>query len=317
MLGDLSTQLSAFPCLGYTTSCGVFSLRPVTCVKISRGHGLTFEKDWNSAVLILRYWVSDSTVPSYAWALIFWVVFSVITLLGVGVYGELEYYFGMFKFLSLIILFILSIVANVGGFGGDYIGFRYWTKPDGCFLPRCLVPSGPLTLPGPIIHGINGFGQVFVLAAAYYVGTEIISLAGGEARNPKRDIPRVRLFFSGVSVSRHLEANSSSVFPLEHQLCRLPDPGRIHRHAILPRPHLPFLFPPSAQRRFRRGFLPIHHRLRSRGLEVGWTFCQRSDPRRIRLCGEWRCLCAVPYRILSGTVQPGPQDLRQDHISRR
>ncbi|OAP62384.1 hypothetical protein AYL99_04587 [Fonsecaea erecta] len=129
--------------------------------------------DWNSAILILRYWVPESKFPSYAWALIFWAVFSVVTLLGVNVYGELEYFFGMFKFLSLIILFILSIVADVGGFGGGYIGFRYWTKPT-----------------GPIIHGIDGFGQVFVLAAAYYVGTEIISLAGGESRNPKKDIPK-------------------------------------------------------------------------------------------------------------------------------
>ncbi|EXJ78582.1 hypothetical protein A1O1_08983 [Capronia coronata CBS 617.96] len=129
--------------------------------------------DWNSAILILRYWVPESSFPSYAWALIFWAVFSVITLLGVNVYGELEYFFGMFKFLSLIILFILSIVANVGGFGGGYVGFRYWTKPN-----------------GPIIHGIDGFGQVFVLAAAYYVGTEIISLAAGESRNPKKDVPR-------------------------------------------------------------------------------------------------------------------------------
>ncbi|KIX95941.1 uncharacterized protein Z520_08196 [Fonsecaea multimorphosa CBS 102226] len=129
--------------------------------------------DWNSAILILRYWVPESSFPSYGWALIFWVVFSVVTLLGVNVYGELEYYFGMFKFLSLIILFVLSIVADVGGFGGGYIGFRYWTKPT-----------------GPIIHGIDGFGQVFVLAAAYYVGTEIISLAGGESRNPKKDIPK-------------------------------------------------------------------------------------------------------------------------------
>ncbi|KAL2429102.1 putative amino-acid permease [Exophiala dermatitidis] len=129
--------------------------------------------DWNSAILILRYWVPETSFPSYGWALIFWAVFSVITLLGVNVYGELEYFFGMFKFLSLIILFILSIVANVGGFGGDYVGFRYWRKPD-----------------GPIIHGIDGFGQVFVLAAAYYVGTEIISLAAGESRNPKKDVPR-------------------------------------------------------------------------------------------------------------------------------
>ncbi|KIX03054.1 uncharacterized protein Z518_06604 [Rhinocladiella mackenziei CBS 650.93] len=126
--------------------------------------------DWNSAILILRYWVSEETFPSYAWAFLFWAAFSVVTLLGVNVYGELEYYFGMFKFLSLI---ILSIVANVGGFGGDYVGFRYWRKPT-----------------GPIIHGVDGFGQVFVLAAAYYVGTEIISLAGGESRNPKNDAPR-------------------------------------------------------------------------------------------------------------------------------
>lgn len=87
--------------------------------------------DWNSAILILRYWVPDSTVPQFAWALIFWFVFSIMTMLGVNVYGELEYFFGMFKFGSLIVLFLLSIVANVGGFGGGYVGFRYWTKPYG------------------------------------------------------------------------------------------------------------------------------------------------------------------------------------------
>lgn len=47
-------------------------------------------------------------------------------------------------------------------------------------------------LPGPIRNGINGFGQVFVLAAAYYVGTEIVSVAAGESKNPQRDVPRVR-----------------------------------------------------------------------------------------------------------------------------
>lgn len=87
--------------------------------------------DWNSAVLTLRFWISDDKMPSYAWALIFFVVFSVMTLLGVRAYGEIEYYFGMFKFGSLIVLFILSIVANAGGFGGDYLGFRYWKKPTG------------------------------------------------------------------------------------------------------------------------------------------------------------------------------------------
>ncbi|KAF2815434.1 uncharacterized protein BDZ99DRAFT_516157 [Mytilinidion resinicola] len=44
---------------------------------------------------------------------------------------------------------------------------------------------------GPSFMGINGFGQVFVLAAAYYVGTEIVSLAAAESKNPQRDVLRV------------------------------------------------------------------------------------------------------------------------------
>lgn len=58
-------------------------------------------------------------------------MFNVITTLGVAVYGELEYFFGMFKFLSLAVLFFLSILANVGAFGNGYVGFRYWRAPSG------------------------------------------------------------------------------------------------------------------------------------------------------------------------------------------
>lgn len=47
-------------------------------------------------------------------------------------------------------------------------------------------------LAGPIINGIGGFGTVFVLASAFYVGTEIISLAAGETIDPIQAIPRVR-----------------------------------------------------------------------------------------------------------------------------
>jgi amino acid transporter len=90
--------------------------------------------DWNSAVLILRYWVSDETMPSWAWCLIFWVVFNILTTMGVSVYGELEYFFGMFKFISLAVLFFLAILANVGAFGGGYVGFKYWGAPTGNYF---------------------------------------------------------------------------------------------------------------------------------------------------------------------------------------
>jgi yeast amino acid transporter len=95
---------------------------------------LTCSVDWNNAAVILQYWFPTSTVPIWAWYIIFWVVFSVITTLGVGFYGEIEYFFGMFKFISLAVLFFISILANVGAFGNGYVGFRYWGEPYGLLL---------------------------------------------------------------------------------------------------------------------------------------------------------------------------------------
>lgn len=44
---------------------------------------------------------------------------------------------------------------------------------------------------GPILNGIQGFGQVFVLASAFYLGTEIVSLTAGETKDPMRSISQV------------------------------------------------------------------------------------------------------------------------------
>ncbi|CZR59981.1 related to amino acid transporters [Phialocephala subalpina] len=129
--------------------------------------------EWNGAILIMQYWVPEEKMPMWAWVLIFWGFFSVLSTLGIVVYGELEYYLGWFKIISLAVCFFISFLVNVGAFGNGYIGFRYWTPPE-----------------GPIVNGINGFGQVFVLASAYYVGTEIISLAAGETKDPRKSIPR-------------------------------------------------------------------------------------------------------------------------------
>jgi L-asparagine transporter-like permease len=67
----------------------------------------------------------------WAWVLIFWALFSVLSTLGIVVYGELEYYLGWFKICSLAVCFFISFLVNVGAFGNGYIGFRYWTPPQG------------------------------------------------------------------------------------------------------------------------------------------------------------------------------------------
>ncbi|KAJ5160722.1 amino acid permease [Penicillium canariense] len=127
--------------------------------------------EYNMVSVVLGYWTDK--VPSYGWILIFWAIYQGIAFFGVIVYGELEFWLALWKILCILAGYVLAILVNTGGIGGDYIGFRYWRDP------------------GPFTNGINGFGKAFVLAAVYYSGTEMIAITAGESRNPRRDVPKL------------------------------------------------------------------------------------------------------------------------------
>ncbi|KAK4544294.1 hypothetical protein LTR36_004504 [Oleoguttula mirabilis] len=126
--------------------------------------------DFNASSIIMGYWTDK--VPSYAWILIWWAFYQTTTLLGVVVWGEMEFYLSCWKLLCILGGFLCAILLNTGAIGGDYVGFRYWSDP------------------GPIANGINGFGQCFLLAAVYYCGTEMLAITAAESRNPTRDLPK-------------------------------------------------------------------------------------------------------------------------------
>ncbi|KAI0139096.1 amino acid permease/ SLC12A domain-containing protein [Hypoxylon sp. NC0597] len=126
--------------------------------------------DYNNISLIMGLWTD--AVPSYAWILIFWVGFQCTSLLGIVVYGEMEFWLACWKLICVVGGFLVAILINTGAVGGEYVGFRYWRDP------------------GAIANGINGFGKTFVLAAVYYSGTEMLALTAAESRNPKKDLPK-------------------------------------------------------------------------------------------------------------------------------
>ncbi|KAF3010262.1 General amino acid permease [Neopestalotiopsis sp. 37M] len=168
--------------------------------------GTILANEYNGAALILTFWTDK--LPNYAWILIFWVVFMCTSLLGVLVYGEMEFWLASFKFVVVIILYLIAILLDTGAIGGEYIGFSYWKDP------------------GPFANGINGFGKVLVLAAVMYSGTEAVAITGGESRNPRKDIPKAlkqtfwrilivyvgMVFFTGLIVPSNSDAllNASS-----------------------------------------------------------------------------------------------------------
>jgi len=153
----------------------------------------------SAAAVLINFW--NQTVNNAAWITICLVVVVVINMFGAGVYGEAEFIFASIKVLTITGLIILGIVLDLGGGPThDRIGFRYWKHP------------GPFAQ----FNGISGaegrflgWWAVMSQAAFSFIGTEIVAIAAGEAKNPRRNLPkairrvyiRILLFYiGGVSI---------------------------------------------------------------------------------------------------------------------
>ncbi|KAI0075661.1 amino acid permease [Panus rudis PR-1116 ss-1] len=134
----------------------------------------------SAAAVLVNYW--NTSVNNAVWISIFLVVVVAINLLGAGAYGEAEFVFASIKVVTIIGLLILGLVLDLGGGPNhDRIGFRYWRNPG----------------PFPQYHGIPGskgrflaFTACLTQAAFSFIGTEIVAIAGAEAKNPRRNIPK-------------------------------------------------------------------------------------------------------------------------------
>ena len=106
-------------------------------------------------------------------------------MLGVRVFGELEFWFSSIKVITLIGLILMGIIIDLGGNPRhDRIGFRYWQHPDG--------PMGTYLLSQ--VHNAHlaiflGFWATLTNALFAYIGTELIGVTVGEAQAPRKNIP--------------------------------------------------------------------------------------------------------------------------------
>lgn len=126
-------------------------------------------------------------------------VFPVVitNLLGVKVFGELEFWMSGLKIIALTGLIIMGIVIDLGGNPKhDRIGFRYWQHPYG--------PMGSYLLSK--VHNESlaiflGFWSSLSTALFSYIGSELVAVTAGEAQNPRETIPRaVRATFLRIFI---------------------------------------------------------------------------------------------------------------------
>ncbi|KIP01622.1 hypothetical protein PHLGIDRAFT_96848 [Phlebiopsis gigantea 11061_1 CR5-6] len=153
----------------------------------------------SAAALLIGFWTEN--VNDAAWISVFLVVVVTINVFGAAAYGEAEFVFASIKIITITGLIILGIVLDLGGGPNhDRIGFRYWKHP-GPFNQYNNFPGSK----GRFL----AWWAVMTQAAFSFIGTEVVAIAGGEARNPRRNIPkairrvyvRILLFYiGGVSI---------------------------------------------------------------------------------------------------------------------
>jgi len=149
----------------------------------------------SAASVLISFW--NKTISGAVWITICIVVVVAINLMGAGVYGEAEFIFASIKVITITGLIILGIVLDLGGGPNhDRIGFRYWKNP-GPFVQYDGIPGAK----GRFL----GWWAVLTQAAFSFIGTEIVAIAAGEAKNPRRNLPkaikrvyiRILLFYIG------------------------------------------------------------------------------------------------------------------------
>ncbi|KAG2136380.1 amino acid permease [Suillus bovinus] len=134
----------------------------------------------SAAVTLVDYW--NLGVNSAVWITVCLVIAVGINLLGVGTYGEMEFIFASIKVIAITGLLILGIVLDLGGSPNhDRIGFRYWKNP-GPFVQF----DGIVGAKGRFL----GFVRVLIQAAFSFTGTEVVTMAAAEVKNPRYTMPR-------------------------------------------------------------------------------------------------------------------------------
>ncbi|KAI5970453.1 SSY1 [Candida margitis] len=159
-----------------------------------------------AGVIMLSFFPSLKTTTSKGatTGFVFLFLGSIISsnLIDIRVFGEIEYVSSLVKLLWVVVMMIVMIVLNRGGFGGPAVGFKYWmrSKSDfennvifGLFRPSFNLYDNGTSPPSDGIEGDTGrFLSLLtaILVVCYaYSGTEIVCIAACEAKNPRKALP--------------------------------------------------------------------------------------------------------------------------------
>jgi len=128
---------------------------------------------------VIGYWAPDLHPAILISVLI--PLYFFLNIWSVSFFGEAEFWLAIGKVGLIIMLFFYTIITMLGGNPlGDRYGFRYWKDPGAM---NEYINTGSL-------GRFQGFVQCIIGAAFIVAGPEYISMVAGEAKNPRKTMPR-------------------------------------------------------------------------------------------------------------------------------
>ena len=148
---------------------------------------ITVAAELVAAGIIMDFWFP--AVPGWIWAGVFLLLLTGLNALSAKAFGEGEFWLALIKVATVIVFLVAGVLMIFGVIGQGEAGFGNWSQPGEVF-------NG----------GFVSIIAVFMIAGFSFQGTELVGVAAGEAKNPRREVPkairsvfwRIMLFYIGA-----------------------------------------------------------------------------------------------------------------------
>lgn len=120
---------------------------------------------------IMKFWYPD--VPGFYWSAIFLAIIFGINALTVKGFGESEFIFSLVKVIAIIFFIVVGL----------YMIGKIMLDPSQTIMKNWTVGEAPF------VGGLQAMIGVAMIAGFSFQGTEMVGVAAGESKNPKKTIP--------------------------------------------------------------------------------------------------------------------------------
>ncbi|MCI1858528.1 MAG: amino acid permease [Sporolactobacillus sp.] len=133
---------------------------------------MTAMADLTAVGKYVRFWFD---IPQWIPAFLCLLILTVLNLMTVRMFGEIEFWFAIIKVVTIIALIITGVLMLL-------VGFR--TATGHVALENIWIDGGLFP------HGFSGFFLGFQMAFFSFVGVELIGVTAAEAADPQKTLPR-------------------------------------------------------------------------------------------------------------------------------